>query len=149
MLPERQRISGSDSGVDTAAAQASASLSLLWGIGAELAVAGAGDGLGRLEADGGQQGFPAKAGARRCRRHAAGSALKVVGVAGAHLRGVCAPVQLVRRAGAPGWVHHRAGEGGADTGTCRRANNCTANRTGALTTASAEWTAPGCSGVGV
>ena len=34
---ERQRISGSNSGVDTAAAQASAPL--LWGIGAELAVA--------------------------------------------------------------------------------------------------------------
>ena len=37
----------------------------------------------------------------------------------AHLRGVCAPVQPVRRAGAPGWVHHRAGAGAADTGTCR------------------------------
>ena len=42
---ERRRISGSDSGVDSAAAQASAPL--LWGTGAELAVAGAGDGAGR------------------------------------------------------------------------------------------------------
>ena len=61
---ERQRISGSNSGVDTAAAQASAPL--LWGIGAELAVAGAGDGAGRPEADGGEQGTPAKASARSC-----------------------------------------------------------------------------------
>ena len=40
-------------------------------------------------------------------------------VAGAHLRGVSTQVQRVRRAGAPGWVHHRAGDGAADTGTCR------------------------------
>ncbi len=40
-------------------------------------------------------------------------------VAGAHLWGVCAQVQRVRRAGAPGWVHHRAGDGAADAGTCR------------------------------
>ena len=32
----------------------------------------------------------------------------------------------------------RAGDGAADTGTCRRANNCTGNRTGALTTAGDE-----------
>ena len=44
---------------------------------------------------------------------------------------------------------HRAGDGAADPGTCRRANNCTANRTGALTTAGDEWRAAGCSGVGV
>ena len=31
-------------------------------------------------------------------------------------------------AGVPGWVHHRAGDGSADTGTCRRANNCTGHR---------------------
>ena len=43
-----------------------------------------------------------------------------------------------RRAGAPGWVHHTAGAGVADTGTCRRATNCTGNRTGALTTAGDE-----------
>ena len=50
---ERQRISGSDSGVESAAAQASAAL--LWGTGAELAVAGAGDGAGRPAADGGSK----------------------------------------------------------------------------------------------
>ena len=70
-------------------------------------------------------------------------------VSGAHIRGVCAPVQQVWRAGAPGWVDHRAGDGAADTGTCRRANNCTGNRTGSLTTAADEWTAAGCSGRGV
>ena len=48
---EYQRISGSDSGVDTAAAQASAAL--LRGIGAELAVAGAGDCAGQPEAGSG------------------------------------------------------------------------------------------------
>ena len=42
-----------------------------------------------------------------------------------------------------------AGAGAADTGKCRRANNCTDNRTAALTTAGAEWTAAGCSGRGV
>ncbi len=36
-------------------------------------------------------------------------------VAGAHVRVVCAQVQRVRRAGASGWVHHRAGDGAADT----------------------------------
>ena len=146
---ERQRISGSDSGADTAAAQASALL--LWSTGAELAVAGVGDDAGFPEADGGEQGTPAKAGARSCRRHAAGtgSALYVGAVAGEHLRSVCAPVQQVRRAGAPGRVHHKAGDGAADTGTCRRAKNCTGNRTGALTTVGAEWTAAGCSGKGV
>ena len=46
-------------------------------------------------------------------------------------------------------VHHRAGDGAADTGTCRRANNCTGNRTGVLTTAGDEWTAADCSGRGV
>ena len=143
---ERQRIFGSDSGADTAATQASAAL--LWCIAAELAVAGAGDGAGRPEANRGEQGTPAKAGARSCRRHAAGtgSALYVGAVAGAHLRGVCAAVQPVRRAGAPDRVRHRAGDGAADTGTCRRANNCTGNRTGAITTAADEWTAAGCCG---
>ena len=89
---ERRRISGSDSGVDSAAAQASAPL--LWGTGAELAVAGAGDGAGRPEADGGEQGTPAKAGTRSCRRHAGrtGVALFVGAVAGAHPRAVCAQV---------------------------------------------------------
>ena len=42
------------------------------------------------------------------------------------------------RVGAPDWVHRRAGAGVADTGTCRRATNCTGNRTGALTTAGDE-----------
>ena len=49
---ERQRFSRSDSGVDTAAAQALAPL--LWGTGAELAVAGAGGGAGRPAAVGGE-----------------------------------------------------------------------------------------------
>ena len=44
---------------------------------------------------------------------------------------------------------HRVGDGAADTGTFRRANNCTGNRTGALTNAADEWTAAGCSGRGV
>ena len=103
-------------------------------------MAGGGDGAGRPEADGGEQGTPAKDGARSCLRHAGrtGGALYVGAVAGAHLRGVCAQVQQVRRAGAPSRVHHRAGDGAADTGTCRRANNCTGNRTGALTTAGDE-----------
>lgn len=39
--------------------------------------------------------------------------------------------------------------GAADTGACKRANNCTGNRTGALTTVGAEWPAAGCSGSGV
>jgi len=59
-------------------------------------------------------------------------------VAGAHLWGVFAQVQRVRRAGAPGWVHHRAGDGAADTGTCRWANKCTGNRPSALTAAGDE-----------
>ena len=59
------------------------------------------------------------------------------------------PVQPVRRAGAPSWVHHRAGNGVLDTEICRRAINCTGNRTGALTAVGAEWRAAGCSGVGV
>ena len=42
---ELQRFSGSDSGVDTAAPQASAAL--LWDTGADLAVEDAGDGAGR------------------------------------------------------------------------------------------------------
>ena len=44
---------------------------------------------------------------------------------------------------------HRAGNDALDTEICRRANNCTVNRTGALTTAGNEWTAAGCSGRGV
>ena len=65
--------------------------------------------------------------------------------AGAHLRGVSAQVQWVWRVGAPGWFHHRVGDGAADTGTCRRASNCTGNRTIALTTGVGEWTAADCS----
>ena len=53
-------------------------------------------------------------------------------VGGAHLRGVCAPVQPVRRAGAPGRVQYRAGDGVADNGKCRRMNNCAGNCTDAL-----------------
>ncbi len=45
---ERKRVSGSDCVIDTATAQASAPL--LWGTGAELAVAGSGDGAGWAEA---------------------------------------------------------------------------------------------------
>ena len=140
---------GSNSGVDTAAAQALAPL--LWCIGAEIAVADADYGAIRPEADGGEQGTPAKAGASSCRCHVAGTgdALYLGAVAGAHLRGVCAAVQQVRRTGAPSRVHHRAGHGAADTGTGRGANNCTSNRTGAFTTAGDEWTAADCSGRGV
>ena len=36
-------------------------------------------------------------------------------VAFAHVRVVCAQVQRVRRAGASGWVHHRASDGAADS----------------------------------
>ena len=94
----------------------------------------AGDGAGRLEANGGEQGTAAKAGTQGLRRHAAGtgSALYVGAVASAHLRGVCAPAQQVRRLGATSRVHHRAGNGAGDTGRCRRANNFTRNRTDAL-----------------
>ena len=112
----------------------------LRGTGAELAVACAGDGAGRPAAYGGEKGIPAKAGARSCRRHADGKGGPLC---------VCSPVQQVRRAGAPGWIYHRAGEGAANTGTCRRANNCTGNRTSALTAAGDEWTAAACSGRGV
>ncbi len=66
-------------------------------------------------------------------------------VAGAHLRGVCAQVQRVRRAGAPDWLYHRAGDGATDTGACRQADNCTSNRTRALTTGGGECTAADCS----
>ena len=45
---ERKRVSGSDCVIGTATAQASAPL--LWGTGAELAVAGTGDGAGWAEA---------------------------------------------------------------------------------------------------
>ena len=76
-------------------------------------------------------------------------ALCVGAVAGAHSRGVCAPVQQVQQAGAPGRVHHRAGARTAHTGLCRRANNFTGNHTGVLTTAADEWAAAGCSGTGV
>ena len=51
---------------------------------------------------------------RRWLRADGRGALYVGAVAGAHLRGVCAAVQ---QAGAPGWVHHRAGADKADTGT--------------------------------
>ena len=75
-------------------------------------------------------------------------AAAVVAVAGAHLRGGSAQVQRVRRAGAPGWLYHRAGDGAADTGTCRRASKCTGNRTSALTTGGGEWKIADCSGSG-
>ena len=54
----------------------------------------------------------------------------------------------LRAAGAPGRVDHRvgAGAGAVDTGICRRANNCTGNRTGALTSAGNEWRPAGCTG---
>ena len=113
--------------------------------------ASAGESIGWPEADGGEQGTPAKAGARSCRRHTAGTAgvLYVGVVIRAHLRGVCTTVQQVWQAGPTGWVHHRAGDGAAATGTCWRVKNCTGNRTGALTTTGAEWTAAGGSGRGV
>ena len=78
-----------------------------------------------------------------------GGALYVGAVAGAQLSCVFLQVQRVWRASAPGGVHHRAGAGAVDTGTCRGANNCTSNRTGAFTTAGDEWTAADCSGRGV
>ena len=116
---ERKQVFGSGCGIDTAATQASAPL--LWGAGAELAVARAGDGAGWPEAGGREQGTPAKESARRLRRSAGRTpgAIFVGAVAGAHLRGGSAQVQRVWRAGAFGWVHHRAGDGSADTGTCR------------------------------
>ena len=108
---ERKRVFGSGCSIDTAATQASAAL--LWGAGAELAVARAGDGAGWPEAGGGEQGTPAKDSARRLRRSAGRTpgAIFVGTVAGAHLRGGSAQVQRVRRAGARGWVHHRADPG--------------------------------------
>ena len=54
--------------IDTATAQASAPL--LWGAGAELAVAGAGDGAGWAEGGGGEQGTPVKDSAHRFWRYA-------------------------------------------------------------------------------
>ena len=66
-------------------------------------------------------------------------------VAGAHLRGVCGQVQRVRRAGAPDWLYHRAGNGATDTGACWRADNCTGNRTRTLTTGGGKCTAADCS----
>ena len=79
-------------------------------------MARAGGGAGWPEAGGGEQGTPAKDRAHRFWRHAGRTpgAISVGTVAGAHLRGVCAQVQRVRRAGALGWVHHRAGDGAAD-----------------------------------
>ena len=45
--------------------------------------------------------------------NSSGQESAAVTVAGAYLRGVCAQVQRVRRADAPGWVHHRAADGAA------------------------------------
>ena len=74
-------------------------------------------GAGWPEAGGGEQGTPAKDGAHRFLRHAGRTpgAIFVGTVAGAHLRGVSTQVQRVRRAGAPGWVHHRADDCATDT----------------------------------
>ncbi len=79
-------------------------------------MARAGGGAGWPEAGGGEQGTLAKDSAHRFWCHAGRTpgAIFVGTVAGAHLRGVCAQVQWVRRADAPGWVHHRAGDGAAD-----------------------------------
>ena len=58
------------------------------------------DRASRPEADGGEQGTPAKAGARSCRRHADRKGARYVWAQLlAHVRGVCAPAQPVRRAG--------------------------------------------------
>ena len=69
------------------------------------------------EAGGGEQGTLAKDSTHRFWRNAGRtpSAIFVGTVAGAHLRGVSTQVQWVRRAGTRGWVHHRAGDGAADT----------------------------------
>ena len=98
---------------------------------------------GWAEAGGGEQAPAAKGSGCRQRRSAGWTpgAIFVGTVAGAHLRGGSAQMQRVRRAGAPGWVHHRAGDGAAYTGTCRRASKCTGNRTSALTTGGGECTA--------
>ena len=76
---------------------------------------GVGGGAGWPEAGGGEQGTLAKDGAHRFGRIAGRTpkAIFVGTVAGAHLRGGSAQVQRVRRAGARGWVHHRAGDGAA------------------------------------
>ena len=55
----------------------------------------------------------------------------------------------LRRASAPGWVHHRVGGSSADVGTGGRANNCTGNCNSALTTAGDEWIAAVSSASGV
>ncbi len=47
----------------------------------------------------------------------------------------------VQRAGAPDYLYHRASDGATDTGACRRTNNCSGNRTRALTTGGGECTA--------
>ena len=96
-VAERKRVSGSGCVIDTATAQASAPL--LWGAGAELAVAGTGDGVCWAEAGGGAQAPAAKgSGCRqRCSAERTPGAISVGAVAGAHLRGVCAQVQRVRR----------------------------------------------------
>ena len=102
-------------------------------------------------AGGEEQGTSAKDGWRSCRRHAGRTQ-------GAQLwaqmlvctrRVVALQCKQVQRAGVPAWVHHRIGYGAADTETCRRVNNCTGNRTGALTTAGDECAAAGCYGRGV
>ena len=68
LVAAHKRVSGSDCVIDTASAQASAPL--LWGAGAELIVAGAGDGAGWAEAGGGEQAPAAKGSGCSQRRHA-------------------------------------------------------------------------------
>ena len=104
--------------------------------GAELAVAGTGYGAGRPEVGGGDQGTPAKEGARSCRPTQARQ--------GTHYLWA-----QLRRASAPGWVHHRVGGSSADVRTGGRANNCTGNCNSALTTAGDEWIAAVSSASGV
>ena len=76
-MSESRRFSRSDSGVDTTAAQVS--VLLLWGTGAEIAVAGAGDDAGRSAAGGGEHGTPAKDGGRSCRRPAGRQGVRYFG----------------------------------------------------------------------
>ena len=112
---EYQRVSGSNSGVDTAAAQASAPL--LWGTGAELAVAAL------VTAQAGRK-LPAGSKAPRPK--------PVREVAGA-----TRPGQVARYM----WAQLLARIYGVFALQC--------SRCGALTAAGDEWTAAGCSGVGV
>ena len=71
-------------------------------------------------------------------------------VSGAHLRGVCAQVQRMRRAGAPGWVHPEPATVRHILEHVGEPTMCTGNRPGALTAAGYEdWAGAGCSGSGV